>query len=170
MSREIKNVYKDRNSKEKIAWISGICMIIAALISTISVSINVNIENDKLKKDYEELKLKNSNLQTQLNDMSNSYNDLNMENINLRNEILVLQNQIAENDSANDNVYIKVKFSATMVRSAPQINANIITSLSPGVILLVDDIVTASDGREWYQVLVEDKIGFIYSGLVEIIE
>lgn len=56
------------------ATIGGICAIISAIIGTISI--NVNIENNKLKDDYEEVKSDNSDLTFKINESQEAYNQL----------------------------------------------------------------------------------------------
>lgn len=103
MSEDTRSTYKDRKSKEKIAWITGICMIIAAVIGTLSVSINVNTENEKLKKDYEEVISENTDLSNQTNEAQEAYNKLNTQyeslvsqNNDLQDRISSLENELSQ--------------------------------------------------------------------------
>lgn len=80
----------------KSAWINGFCVIVGALIGIFSI--NIYPENDR--SDYEDLKLKNIDLQRKLEDFSQKYEELLNENTNLNNTIFDLQAQI---DTLIDN-------------------------------------------------------------------
>lgn len=81
----------------KVAWISGICVIIAAIIGIINI--NVNVDN-KLKDEYENLKSENLELQTQLDNLKNQYDELNDQYANLEkeNNTLDKENSSLENE------------------------------------------------------------------------
>lgn len=64
-------------SKEvKAALIGGICVIIGAIIGTIHITINVNTENEKLKRDYEKVVSENSSLKENIDSLMTEIENL----------------------------------------------------------------------------------------------
>ena len=127
--------------------ITGLCAIITTILS-----ISFYIEKDKLEHDYETLRIANSDLQTQINHLSDAYDDLVAENANIR------------------DIFIQIIYEAIRIRSAPDSSSNIIGIALQGEKYLLLDTVTDTDGREWCQVLVGDETGYIRSDLVMIVE
>ena len=99
MNEELRKDYKDRKSKEKIAIITGSCMIIAAIIGTVSISINVNTENEKLKKEYEEVISKNTDLNTQTNESQEAYENLSSQYESMASQNNELQTRVSSLES-----------------------------------------------------------------------
>ena len=95
MSQESITTRKNRKSKEKIAWITCLGMIVAAMIGTISISINVNTKNEKLKTNYEEIKSENTDLACQTSEYQEAYRSLNSQYEALLNQNSDLQNRIS---------------------------------------------------------------------------
>ncbi len=83
MTNDNKNEKENRKSNEKIALISGFCVIIAAMFNMF----NINIENKKLQEDYEKAISENTQLNAQINNSQEVY-----DNLNNRYEILENQN------------------------------------------------------------------------------
>lgn len=103
-------MYKDIH----IARIGANAVIIAAIIGGLFTIISTIIENDKLKNQYEELQLKNSeliiqqkSLQEKNTNLEYKYNDLNETYILLQNEFEILQNDYmllsSPNNEANED-------------------------------------------------------------------
>ncbi len=94
----------------KIARIGAKAVIIAAIIGGLLTNVPTIIENDKLKKDYEELKAKNLDLAAQQNisqdyeNFQNKYYDLYENYISLQKKFEALEKDydiLSQNDSSN---------------------------------------------------------------------
>lgn len=77
----------------KIARIGAISVIIAAIIGGLFTIIPTIIENDKLKKDYEELQAKNSELIAQQNILKDTYKNSQTKYDNLNDNYISLQDK-----------------------------------------------------------------------------
>lgn len=102
---KLNNTIRDENTNRsndkahniKVAWIGGICVVIAAVIGIINI--NVNVDN-KLKDEYDNLKSENLELKTQLDNLQSQYDKLNEQYSNLEkeNDILDKENSSLEKE------------------------------------------------------------------------
>lgn len=155
--------------------ITGLCAIITTILS-----ISFYIEKNKLEHDYETLRIANSDLQTQINHLSDAYDDLVAENANiqdwcfaLNSKVDLLERNTSEYEALNNNtqdIFIQIIYEAIRIRSAPDSSSEIIGIALQGEKYLLLDTVTDTNGREWCQVLVGDETGYIRSDLVMIVE
>lgn len=101
----------------KASVISGICMIIAAVIGIFSI--NINIENNALKDENENLKSEKMELDVQAyqpdetyDTLKNMCSNLEKENDDLKNHISILESELSQYDSlVEENAQLKVQIS-----------------------------------------------------------
>lgn len=148
------------------ATIGGICAIISAIIGTISI--NVNIENNKLKDDYEDVKSDNSDLTFKINESQEAYNQLQSDYNELKDNNNELQNKVnsleAELSSYNslveENKQLKndVESLQSEVDSFKNKYKNIIPTVASGNVnkdssnkkASIFDLVTVTGNPGWY--------------------
>ncbi|MDE6017004.1 MAG: SH3 domain-containing protein, partial [Acetatifactor sp.] len=138
-----------------------------------------------------ELQNENYTLQSQidsLRDKISEYNSLAEENAALKDQVQQLENklQIVEsistaesgtknskesinNDGGDGDTYIQTTATFVKVRSAPESSSSIIGTVKRGTKILLVNTVKESDGKEWYQILIEDETGYIRSDLAYIV-
>lgn len=79
------------NKEVKAALISGICVIIAAIIGVFSI--NINIENDKLKEISKSIESENAKLSKENIDLKKAYTELEgkFDELNIKNASLSIE-------------------------------------------------------------------------------
>lgn len=136
-----------------------------------------------------ELQNENYTLQSQidsLRDKISEYDSLAEENAALKDQVQQLENklQIVESISTTESetqnskesinnagdTYIQTTATFVKVRSAPESSSSIIGTVKRGTKILLVNTVKESDGKEWYQILIEDETGYIRSDLAFIVD
>lgn len=165
------------------------------LESTIDLQTQVDTLSDaynNLAQINSELQNENYTLQSQidsLRDKISEYESLAEETAALKDQVQQLENKLQSvesistaesgtqnseasinNDNGDGDTYIQTTATFVKVRSAPESSSSIIGTVKRGTQILLVNTVKEPDGKEWYQILIEDETGYIRSDLAFIVD
>lgn len=160
-------------------------IIIAALIGIFSFNINIDMDdvNENIKI-YKKLKLENTDLKTENNNLQNQISSLTEENVSLKTEIQNLEGkpQTDANDSPEkiyiqdfsnidtDDKIIQIVSVNARIHTTPENSSSIIAVAKHDDKILLRRFVKDKDGYKWYEVFVGNQIGYVQSHLAKQIE